>query len=248
MNPGTTTNLTDLAFYAIAGGITLIVLAGLFVLGWKLFKLFKAKDEAERTDEPEQTLSMRAIRNLGRILEEAEKDSNKAGELLCDAETYTLQLVKLIQGIALKAEAMAAEIDTLNNALTAIADRDPLKIAQAGGQVRDEHIRTLMLCKVHNSDYWQDTAMLISAQVGTLQQWEKGYRIFTSNLLGEVSQTKAKAAALTAALELTGTSRPLLQVQAGLSEASGYLQLQRRPGLYKAAKELPAINAGLMLK
>lgn len=231
----------------LLGGITLIVLAGLFILGWKLFKFFKAKDEPEQP-EPEQELSLRAIRNLGRILDEAEKDSSKAGTLLNDAQTYTQTLVNLIQGIALKSEAMATEAQVLNDALAAITSRDILKIAQAAGMVRDEHIRTLMLGKVRNEEYWQDTALLIAAQVGTLTQWERGYRVFTSNLLSEVSKAKAQTVALSAALELTGASRPLLQIQSGLTEAGSYLQLERRPGLHKAAKELPAINAGLILK
>ena len=242
-----TENLTDLASYAITGGITLIVLAGLFILGWKLFKLFKAKNEAEQA-EPEQALSLRAVRNLGRILDEAEKDSSKAGVLLLDAATYTQNLVNLIQGIALKSEAMATEAQVLNDALAAITSRDILRIAQAAGMVKDEHIRTLMLGKVRNEEYWQDTSLLIAAQVGTLTQWERGYRQFASNLLSEVSKAKAQTAALSAALELTGASRPLLQVQSGLTEAGAYLQLERRPGLHKAAKELPAINAGLMLR
>lgn len=238
-----TTTLTDLAYYTVAGGIALLVLAGLFLLTWKLFKAKTEHESVDETDAIAQTMD-----NLSKILSEAEKDSNRAGVLLSDAETHTQTLVNLVQGIALKSEVMAQEVETLNNALAAIASRDVLKIAQAAGQVRDIHIRTLMLCKARNEDYWQDTAMLISTQVGTLQQWERGYRVFASNLLSEVSKAKSQAAALTAALELTGTSRPLLQIQAGLGEATGYLQLQRRPGLYKAAKELPAINAGLMLK
>lgn len=244
MNPETTNNLTDLAYYAIAGGVTLIILAGLFILAWKLFKLFKAKDEAESQNEA----ITETMRNLSAILAEMEKDSSKASLLILDAQTYTQTLVNLIQGIALKAEAMAEEIETLNNALSAIAERDPLKITKAAGQIKDIHIRTLMLGKVRNLDYWQDTAMLVSAQVGTLIQWEKGYRTFASNLLAEVSKAKGQLAAQSAVLELVGTARPLLQTQANLNEAQTYLQLERKPGMGNAAKELPAINAGLMLK
>lgn len=243
MNAETMTTLTDLAYYAIVGGITLTILAGLFWLGLKLFK--KTQNAAEQ---PETLPITKTMGSLSKVLAEAEKDSNKAGVLLFDAQTYTQTLVNLIQGIALKAEVMAEESEVLNSALSAIASRDILQIAQAAGQVKDEHIRTLMICKIRNEAYWQDTAILISTQVGTLNQWEKGYRTFASNLLSEVSKAKAQAAALTAALELTGTSRPLLQIQTGLNEATSYLQLSRRPGLQQAAKELPAINAGLMLK
>ena len=103
-----------------------------------------------------------------------------------------------------------------------------------------------MLTKVRDTGYWQDTSMLIATQIGTLTQWQQGYRRFASNLLSEVSKAKSQLSAQTAALELVGTSRPLLQAQANLGEAQAYLQLQRQPGLHEAAKQLPAINAGLL--
>jgi hypothetical protein len=163
-----------------------------------------------------------------------------------DAQTYTQNLVDLIQAIAMKAEAMQQEADILQTALESISTQEPLKIAQAAGEVKDQHIRTLMLTKVRDAGYWQDTSILIATQVGTLTQWQQGYRTFASNLLSEVSKAKAQLSAQTAALELVGTSRPLLQAQANLGEAQHYLQLQRNPGLHEAAKQLPAINAGLL--
>jgi hypothetical protein len=237
--------LGDVAFYGITALVALLIFAGLFLLAWRIYRMFSKKAEG---GEEETAAINQTVHKLSEMLAEVEKDSNRAGVLLSDAENYTMQLVKLVQGIALKAERMVGEIETLNFALTAIAGRDPLRIAEAAGRVRDEHIRTLMLCKVRNDEYWQDTAMLISAQVGTLAQWERGYRTFASNLLADVSQAKARAAALTAALELTGASRPLLQIEAWLGQAAGLLQLEGRPGLRQAAKELPSVNAGLLLK
>lgn len=238
--------LSNLTYYAIAGGITLLVLAGLFILAWKLFHFFKAKSNEAADAHQEQ--AAQTVKNLAVLLAEAEKDSNKASLVLLDAQTHTQTLVNLVQGIALKAETMAAEIDTLNAALEAISSRDPLQIATAAGKLHDQHIRTLMLGRIKNLEYWQDTSHLIAAQVGTLAQWEKGYRVFSSNLLSEIAKTKAQLAALDAALELTGTSRPLLQAQANLTEATHFLQLERRPGLYQMTKQLPAINAGLAVR
>lgn len=237
-------SLTDLIYYAIYGGITLIVLTGLFILGLKLFKFFKSKDEQDSLTEA-SPIGL-AMQNLSTILAEMERDASKASLLILDAETYTQTLVNLIQGIALKAEAMAEEIDTLNLALSAIAEQDPLQIAKSAGRVRDTHIRTLMLGRVRNLDYWQNTAMLVSAQVGTLVQWEKGYRTFAGNLLAEVSKAKSQLVAQSAALELAGAARPLLQTQANLNEAQACLQLERNPAIGQAARELPAINAGLL--
>lgn len=233
----------------VIGVIVLIALAGLGWAALKLWKVNQAKEKAiNEPVDPQQGAIVQTMNSLAKILEEAEKDSNKASLLLLDAQVHTRNLVSLIQGIALKSEAMAQEIADLNAALAAIASHDILQIAQAAGLVKDSDIRSLMLCKIRNEGYWQDTALLIGAQVGTLTQWERGYRTFTSNLLSEVSQAKAQLAGLDAALELTSASRPLLQVQAGLNEAGNYLQLERRPGLYRATKELPAVNAGLMLR
>lgn len=240
--------LSNLTYYAITGGITLLVLAGLFILAWKLFHFFKAKSNEAEAADPQQEQAAQTVKNLAALLAEAEKDSNKASLVLLDAQTHTQTLVNLVQGIALKAETMADEIDTLNAALAAISSRDPLQIAKATGRLKDQHIRTLMLGRVKNLEYWQDTSHLIAAQVGTLAQWEQGYRTFSSNLLAEVAKSKAKLAALDAALELTGASRPLLQAQANLTEATHYLQLERRPGLYQITKQLPAINAGLAVR
>lgn len=238
-------NWSNVVYYAVIELIVLFALTGLFVLGKRLLDFMKSK-----ADKPEEEMGeiVQSVKRLDKVLADAEQDSNRAGVLLSDAETCAGQLVKLIQGIALKAEDMAAEMETLNQALAAIAARDPLQVAQAAGRVRDDHVRTLMLCNIRNEEYWQDTAMLISAQIGVLAQWEAGYRKFTGNLLAEVSQAKARAAGLTAALELTGASRPLLQIQARLHEANQALQLRDRPGLYKATKELPSVNSGLLLK
>lgn len=238
-------NLIDVVIYLGYAALAIVILVG---LGWLAWRLYQAKLKPQIEEELEQQEAITAMDNLAGVLAQAEQDSNKAGLLLVDANTYAQSLVNLVQGIALKAEAMQEETDVLNKALEAIASQDPLKIAQAGGQIKDEHIRTLMFCKVRNAGYWQDTAILIGAQMGTLQQWERGYRTFASNLLSEVGKAKSQLASLTAALELTGTSRPLLQIQASLNDATGYLQLERRPGLYQAAKELPTINAGLLLK
>lgn len=233
----------------VAKVLMVIVLFGLAFLGWRVFKVWwqsrQAKLSAELA-EPEAGAITENMQNLSKILADVERDGSKASLLLLDAQTYTQNLVDLIAAIALKAEAMAQEADILQDALASITSQDPLQIAQAAGRVGDQHIRTLMLTKVKDLAYWQDTSMLIATQVGTLTQWQQGYRRFASNLLSEVSKAKSQLAAQTAALELVGTSRPLLQAQANLGEAQHYLQLQRNPGLHEAAKQLPAINAGLL--
>lgn len=245
MNAETLNALGELV--AIAAAV--IVVLGLSYVGVKVFlKWWQSRQAGPAADleEPEATAISQNMQQLSKVLAQVETDSSKASLLILDAENYTQNLVTLVAGIALKAEAMQAEAETLQSALNSITTQDPLKIAQAAGEVKDQHIRTLMLTKVRDSSYWQDTSMLIAAQIGTLTQWQQGYRQFASNLLSEVSKAKAQLASQTATLELVGTGRPLLQAQANLTEAQHYLQLQRQPGLHEAARGLPALNVGLL--
>jgi len=247
--------IQEQAWLSIVGDVAIGIVAILLVVSLvivaikalKFLKQFLSREQAsEEIQDQEASVITETMRNLSQTLATIESDGSKASLLLLDAQTYTQSLVELIQAIALKAQDMAEEAEQLQEALEAIASGDPLQIAQAAGQVEDAQIRTLMLSKVRAEDFWQDTAMLISSQLGTLLQWEKGYRKFASNLLAEVSKAKAQLAASSAALELVGTSRPLLQAQTNLNEAQTYLQIQRQPGLYEAAQALPAINAGLL--
>lgn len=212
--------------------------------GWAaLTHVAKAKTEpAIAESEPIRT----SVRQISALLDEMEKDTSQAEKMLLDAQQYTATLVKLVRGIATKAEAMQADIDQLNAALEAIESQQPLSIARAAGQVRDEHLRDLLLANLTDAGYWQDVGRTVAAQVGTLSLWQRSYRQFVTNLLTEVSQVKTRLAASTAALELTAAGRPLLQVQAHLDESQTLLQIQRRPALARHARNLPAINAGLL--
>lgn len=227
--------------------VAILVTIAVWYLSKELLRLYrKESKKIEKETSPEVEAINNTVKNLSYVIAELEGDSNKASVLLADAQIYTQTLVNLIQGIALKGEAMADEIEQLQGALEAIASMDPLQVAKVAGQVKDPHIRTLMLCRVKNSDYWLDISRVVATQLGTLQQWEKGYRTFTGNLLSEVSKAKSQLAASTAALELTGVSRPLLETQANLVKAQKYLQLQRKPGIGQVAKELPMINTHLL--
>lgn len=230
--------------HVTAGLALLLMLYSLWCFLWPHLRALLAEPPQSPIDEaPEITGT---VKNLAQLLADVERDTSKASLLLLDAQTYAGHLVNLVQAITLKAEGMAVEAEQLEAALAAITSGDPLEIARAAGGVGDAHIRALMLCRAKNSDYWQDTAILISTQRGTLQQWTKGYRVFASNLMGEIAKAKAQLAAAAAALELVGASRPLLQVQDSLEQAAGLLQVQRKPGLREAARQLPPINAGLL--
>lgn len=202
----------------------------------------KGKGKGEEMQQIEQTVG-----GLARILADVEQDSSKASTLLCDAEKYTETLVALIKAIVLKAQTMRAEVFQLQAASEAIASGDLMQIAQAAGNVKDSHIRSLMLCNMPaGGGYWIDLTRMVSAQLGTLEQWSANYDTFASHLVNEVAAQKTRLTALSASLELAGTARPLLGIQANLDEAQYYLQPQRRPELAQSLKSLPPVNSGLL--
>ncbi len=220
-----------------------VVRLGLFL--WSLVSQTESVDidleTPQETTEVKQTLSA-----LSRTLAQLETDSSKAALLLSDAGEYTGHLVALVKGIALKTETMRDEIKGLQAALKAISTGDPLQIARVAGQIKDRHIRELMLCQVQTPDYWTSVARLVATQLGTLEQWTLGYDRFAISLLTEVAGLKARLAAMTASLELASATRPLLQIQGNLDEARLCLQFECRPELSRAVEALPTINAGLL--
>jgi len=245
MNQGTSLMVIDQILSLLIGGLFLAVC--IFV-GWQLYKRHQKRKEAEPegVEQKEAEPIIQNIRLLNRTLKKAQEDERQASIHLTDARTYTQNLVNLIQAIVLKAESMAREIESLQDCLEAIDCQDPIGIAKAAGSVKDEHVRTLMLCSAKDLNYWHQVAKVVATQVGTLAQWQRGYRAFSENLLTEVSKSKALITAEAAKLELTGTAAPLLQAQANLRQAQKFLKLGSNPGLYEAAKVLPPVSAGLL--
>lgn len=240
--------LLALAFVIGVAG-ALLGLWGLWSVGARLWRLGVSLLATEMLGEPEPEEAEQVYETateLSRTLASLEQDSSQASLLIVDAKMRAGNLAAMIRAIALKADQMRLEAEKLQAALAAIEAGDPLGIARAAGEIPDAHIRDLMLVNVRTGSYWQGVARLVATQLGTLGQWAGGYDRFAENLLGEVSTAKARLAALSASLELTGAARPLVEVRASLDEAQGYLQLERRPGLHKMARELPAINAGLL--
>jgi hypothetical protein len=220
------TLLALLAVYRLWG---LTVQFGLFL--WSLISetetVSVGLDDAGSVEEGPEIAQ--AIGNLAEILDQIEADSRQARTLLVDAATYTGMLVDLVQAIAGRAEEMMAEIDQLNQALAAIKTGDGVQIATAAGEISDAHIRSLMTTEIKHADYWDSVARLIGSQLGTLRQWERGYRRFAGSLLVEVSKAKGRLASLEASNDLVGTSRPLMQIQANLNQAGHHLQLEQTP-------------------
>lgn len=239
--------LLAVAYVAGVGSAGLLAW-GLWSVGARLWRwaagLLATEMLGEEPEEAEQVYE--TATELSRTLASLEQDSSQASLLIVDAKMRAGNLAAMIRAIALKADQMRLEAEKLQAALAAIEAGDPLGIARAAGEIPDAHIRDLMLVNVRTGSYWQGVARLVATQLGTLGQWAGGYDRFAENLLGEVSTAKARLAALSASLELTGAARPLVEVRASLDEAQGYLQLERRPGLHKMARELPAINAGLL--
>ncbi len=236
--------------------ITLIVLAGLWIFaGSFLVKLWNELF-VETGDAPaEQSLVEGAeaaagtVHDLAIALERAEQDSTQARVFLADAQQYAEHLVRIVQSIALKAEDMAREITALQVALDAIETTNPVEIAKAAGAVPDDHIRNLMLTEVRDAEYWTGVAKVIGTQFGVLVQWSASYRNFSSRLLTDIAQAKAKLAQAQAVLELAEASRPLAQIDHSLRLASNCLQFKQKPELAPLVRVLPAsITAGLTIR
>jgi len=197
-----------------------------------------AQPQSEPAEAGEIATSLQALTTT---LAQVEQDKNAATLLMTDARTQSTLLVAMIKAIAQKAEAYERQGEELDEAMAAIADGDPVKVAQAAGRVSDQHIRELMLCDVKDPGYWQNVARTIAAECGTLQQWAEGYKRFSGRLLLDFSRAKAQLTALNAASDLVDVARPLATINRNVDAASKHLQLNGRPGL-AAAGELPAFN------
>ncbi len=222
-------------------GVALTLLVGFRLWGW-LVKLgnftwnLLASTETVEIDlnpaqnaDPETAEMKQTISGLARTLADLETDGNQASLLILDARQKADILVGLAQTVARRAEEMHREAEGLQNALTAIEANEPLALARAAGQVKDEHIRDLLLCNVQMPDYWSSLARLTATQLGTLEQWAGRYNKFVETMLSEISQAKTRLTGLTASLEMAGAIRPMLQVQANLDEAGQCLRLAQRP-------------------
>jgi len=226
------------------GWLAIIGLVGLGFVQWAIDFL---RIEPTQPEPEELTTIKTSVDNLQSVLSELETDTTKAHILISDANVYTSTLVRLIKGIALKAEQMTTEAEALDKALEAIQTGDKLKIARAAGQIQDSHLRQLMLTNVKTPTYWQGVAQTVAAQLGTLNQWSTGYEQFIGNLLADVSEAKARSTALLASKELAIVARPMLTIQANLDDAQSSLQLQRKIHIGREVGQLPTVNAGLLM-
>jgi hypothetical protein len=236
-----------LAVFLLWGLWSFAIRIARFVLPWLLATKTVDLDPAPPPVVEEAPAIEQNLAGLDHILAGFEQDASAASLNLLDAYQYASNLVALIRGIVLKAEAMQAEVATLQAAIEAVLAQDALRLAAAAGQVEDRHIRELLLCDAQLSNsYWLGVTRLISTQLGTIEQWSAAYDKFAAQLITEVSSQKARLAALTATLELANTARPLLLAQEALNQAQVYLQPQHRPELVPAFKTLPPINARLL--
>lgn len=251
---GQTAAIPNLDPWLTAGLNTLSIMAWLVLAGlvgwvvWELVAKFVSQDPATdpAPDIEDAGQINHAVKNLAATLATLEQDTSQATLLILDANTYTDTLVRMVKGLALQAEKMRSDSGNLAAALDAIAAGNSLAIAQAAGRVSDAHIRELMLCDVTTASYWAGVGRTAAAQLGTLEQWAEGYDRFVGNLLTDLSAAKSRLAALTASKELAIVARPMLQIEANITEAQAVLQLQRRVKVGRAVGNLPTINVGLL--
>ena len=228
------------------GWLALIGLAGAGFVQWAI-EFLKVEPYEPIPDEPEIEVIKTNVADLQTVLSDLETDTHDAAVKIADANQYVDQLTKLIKAIALRSEEMSAEAATLRKALKAIQTGDPLQIAKAAGEMKDSHLRQLMLCNVKTNVYWQGVGRTVAAQLGTLLQWSSSYEQFVGNLLTDISEAKARSTALLASKELAIVAKPMLSIQANLDDAQNSLQLQRKIHISREVGQLPTVNAGLLM-
>ena len=234
-----------------------LALIGIAVFGFVLWIVEFLKDESEpepepesepEPNEPEIEVILTNVTDLQSILSELEADAHDAAVKIADANIYAEELANLIKAIALRSEEMSREAAILRDALKAIQTGDATQIAQAAGEMIDNHLRQLMFCNISTPVYWQGVGQTVAGQLGALLQWSGRYEQFVGNLLTDVSEAKARSTALLASKELAVVARPMLMMNETLNDAQNRLQMQRKIHIGLEVGRLPTVNTGLLMK
>jgi len=177
------------------------------------------------TDETGQVKAV--TRSLAQAVQDLDERGEDSAQLLIATETQATALVAIAKKLAEAATGYAERASSFNLALDAIAGGNPLEIARAAGQVKDNHIRNLLLMPYNHVDlaYWEATARLIATHMGGALRWQTEYSKMVVGLLAEIAAIKTGLQALEAHIDAAEAARPLLQARVGLEEAGRYLRL-----------------------
>jgi len=188
-----------------------------------------------KLDQPEE---VKAVDNrLGRLntalSKLTEADIDQAAAHIRDATAEAVQVFRLAQGVAKKAQNLAQRETVLGEALAAIANRDRLKMAEIGGRLAwDQILQSAMLSEVawENEVYWSASAKMLAKQKGELAYWQVGCSDYAAALIERVSDSKSRVTALMIASDFIWASRALTEIDASLAGATDALCLHS-PGL-----------------
>lgn len=188
-----------------------------------------------KLDQPEE---VKAVDNrLGRLntalSKLTEADIDQAAAHIRDATAEAVQVFRLAQGVAKKAQNLAQRETVLGEALTAIANRDRLKMAEIGGRLAwDQILQSAMLSEVawENEVYWSASAKMLAKQKGELAYWQVGCSDYAAALVERVSDSKSRVTALMIASDFIWASRALTEIDTSLAGATDALCLHS-PGL-----------------
>lgn len=209
----------------VLGLVVMAVVYGRDIYAW-LQSLLDGDGQDAPTNSPQDDKPQAITRDLYRTVVGLERHGSESGELVTSATSQTLALVEICKQLQRRAAEHAEITYSLAEALKAVTSGDPLKIKEAAGAVRDQHISGLMLLSSQETDpeYWESVSGLIATQLGAARRWQTEYRKLAGALIGEVAGIKVRLMAVTANLEVAEAGRPLLEAKVNLENAGRILR------------------------
>jgi hypothetical protein len=217
---------------------TINFLAGLFPASFGLDQEPKA-EVIDQADGITHTL-----RELGRYLDDIERNRDQAIQKLQDADMLASTLVALIRRTIAKARSVTRECELMETALNALVSGDSLSIARAAGRLNDDHIRDLMLEMNGDDGYRTSLLHLLATQTGVLRSQSEALRELSNTWIDSLTRQRAQMARLSLVIDALDAARPVASIEARLKEAQSYLMMQGNPELHQVTRALPTAGAG----
>jgi hypothetical protein len=212
------------------------VVAGLFP---SLFEFGNADDNQTEVIAEAESVTY-TLDALGGRLAEIESNRDQAIRKLQDADVLASTLVGLIRRTVAKANSLTSECGLMQAALDAFVSGDPVRIAQAAGQLNDEHIRNLLLETKGDDSYRASLLNLIATQTGALRSSSDALRELSTTWIEGLARYRAQTARLSVVVDALDAARPIASIDASLRVAQSYLMMQGKSELHQVTRTLPA--------
>ncbi len=189
---------------------------------------------------PEADRVSDTLADLGRRLDDIERNRDQAIVKLQDANLLASTLVNLIRRTVAKSKSLMRECQLLENALEALVSGDPLHIAQAAGQLDDDHIRNLMLETNGDESYRNSVIHLVATQTGATRSSANALSELSNAWIESLTSYRAQTARLSVVIDVLDAARPLSSLDTSLRVAQSFLMMKDKPELHQVTRMLPA--------